>query len=87
MTLIPFLAFVVFLGVHMIFVYKGIESMKVFEVVTSPLLGISALVLLAWAWATTGSLSAMLNATNGFESDHGKSYPTVEDSQLNHFLR
>lgn len=71
-SLLQLLAFIGFVGVHMLFVYKGIESMKAFEVLTSPILGISALVLLAWAWITTGSLADMLDATNQFPSSgHG----------------
>lgn len=68
LSLLQLVSFVAFLAVHMLFVYKGIESMKVFEVVTAPLLGVSALALLVWAWTATGSLSAMLDATNQFEN-------------------
>jgi NCS1 family nucleobase:cation symporter-1 len=68
LSLIQLVSFVGFLAVHMVFVYKGIESMKVFEVVTAPLLAVSALALLIWAWSATGSLSAMLEVTNQFET-------------------
>ncbi len=68
-TLLEFLCFLAFLFVHMIFVYKGIESMKIFEVIASPLLGVSALCLIIWAWVRVGSLSEMLEATKHFSSN------------------
>jgi nucleobase:cation symporter-1, NCS1 family len=63
-NLAQFGCFLFFWFINMYIVYKGIESMKVFETWSAPFLLLIGIFLLGWAWMEVGSMGAILDASH-----------------------
>jgi NCS1 family nucleobase:cation symporter-1 len=60
------LCFLLFLGVQLVVVWRGIDSIKVLEVWAAPFLIAMALALLIWAWLRADGFGPMLSAPSAF---------------------
>ncbi len=69
-SLIPFCCFLVFWGINVFLIFKGIESIKVLEAYCAPFLILSGLALLAWAYVQADGFGPMLDAPSKFKTDH-----------------
>lgn len=67
-SLIPFLCFIFFWSINVFFIFKGIEAIKVLEGFCAPILLISGLVLLAWAFKNAHGLGILLLSHSKFET-------------------
>jgi NCS1 family nucleobase:cation symporter-1 len=63
-NLAQFGCFMLFWLINMYIVYKGIESMKIFETWSAPFLLLIGIFLLGWAWVEVGSMGAILDASH-----------------------
>lgn len=65
-NLAQFLSFLGFWAVQILILYKGIESIRVFETWAAPFLIVAGLVLLGWAYVKAGGFGPMLSAPSQF---------------------
>jgi NCS1 family nucleobase:cation symporter-1 len=66
--LLPFLCFLVFWGINLFMIHKGIESIKKLEIFCAPVLILSGLGLLLWAGNAAGGFANMLSAPSKFKT-------------------
>lgn len=66
--LLPFICFLIFWGINVFLIIKGIESIKILESFCAPLLIVSGLLLLAWAYRTANGFEAMLSTPSRFKT-------------------
>lgn len=66
--LLPFLCFLVFWGINLLMIHKGIESIKKLETFCAPVLIISGIALLLWAGQAAGGFTSMLSAPSKFKT-------------------
>jgi nucleobase:cation symporter-1, NCS1 family len=66
--LLPFLCFLVFWGINLLLIHKGIESIKKLETFCAPVLILSGLGLLLWAGQAAGGFASMLSAPSQFKT-------------------
>lgn len=67
-SLVPFLCFLLFWSINVFLVFKGIETIKVLEVFCAPILLLSGITLLSWAFINAHGLEALLFSHSKFES-------------------
>ncbi|MCG8544317.1 MAG: NCS1 family nucleobase:cation symporter-1, partial [Alphaproteobacteria bacterium] len=60
------LCFLLFWGVHLWFITKGIESVRWLEMLAAPFLLLAGIVLLAWAYQRAGGFGQMLSQPSAF---------------------
>ncbi len=72
-TLPQFLCFLLFWGVNMWVIYKGIDCIRVLLVIKAPLLIMLGLILLAWAYRNAGGFGPILSQPSAFEPGQPKS--------------
>lgn len=65
---LPFVCFLAFWGVNVFLIIRGIESIKKLETYCAPLLIISGLLLLVWAYQSAHGFESMLNAPSKFKT-------------------
>ncbi len=63
--------FLLFWAMNIWIIYKGIESIKVFETWSAPFLLLLGLALLIWAWVEVGSMSEILAASHQLSKGGG----------------
>jgi NCS1 family nucleobase:cation symporter-1 len=61
-----FACFMVFWGIQLVIVYKGVESIRVLETWAAPFLIVMGLALLAWAYVKAGGFGQMLETPSQF---------------------
>lgn len=61
-----FVCFLLFWGLQVALLYKGMESIRVLETWAAPFLIVMGLALLAWAWVTAGGFGPMLSTPSQF---------------------
>lgn len=61
------LCFLVFWGLQIAIIYKGIESIRVLETIAAPFLMAIGVVLLGWAYVSAGGFGAMLAMPSAFD--------------------
>jgi len=66
--LLPFLCFLLFWGINLLLIHRGIESIKKLETFCAPVLILSGLGLLIWAGQAAGGFSHMLSAPSQFKT-------------------
>jgi len=66
--LVPFLCFLVFWMANIYLIWKGVESIRIFEVLCTPLLIVAGLVLLVWAYVSAKGFGPMLTTPSQFQS-------------------
>ncbi|HEY9685360.1 MAG TPA: NCS1 family nucleobase:cation symporter-1 [Coleofasciculaceae cyanobacterium] len=66
--IVPFLCFLVFWGINLLLIHKGIESIKKLETFCAPLLVLSGIGLLFWAGQAAGGFTGMLAAPSKFKT-------------------
>ncbi len=66
--IVQFLCFMVFWAMNIYLIYKGIDSIKVLEMLAAPFLILCGLALLGWAYASADGFGPMLEATSKFET-------------------
>jgi NCS1 family nucleobase:cation symporter-1 len=64
--------FLLFWALHIYFIAKGTESIRWMETASAPLLLLSALALVWWAWSNAGGFGPMLSAPSQFATDGKK---------------
>jgi NCS1 family nucleobase:cation symporter-1 len=67
-SLIPFLCFILFWSINVILIFKGIEAIKVLEGFCAPILFLSGVVLLSWAFINAFGLDQMLLSPSKFKT-------------------
>jgi NCS1 family nucleobase:cation symporter-1 len=67
--LIPFLCFFAFWGLNVFIIFKGIESIKHLESFCAPLLILSGLALLWWAYTEANGFGGLFEAPSKFKTD------------------
>jgi NCS1 family nucleobase:cation symporter-1 len=72
-SLAQFLCFLLFWGVNMIVIYKGIDSIRVLLIIKAPLLIALGLALLAWAYQKAGGFGPILSQPSAFDPGQPKS--------------
>src|SRR5580658_3730219 len=72
-TLPQFLCFLLFWGINMFVVYKGINSIRILLNIKAPLLIALGLALLAWASQKAGGLGPILRQPSAFDAGQPKS--------------
>lgn len=60
------LCFLAFWAIQVYFIWKGVESIRIFEQLAAPFLIVMGLVLLAWAWVKADGFGPMLAAPSAF---------------------
>ena len=65
-NLAQFLCFILFWGLQLIIVYKGIESIRLLETWAAPFLILMGLALLAWAWVKANGFGEMMAQPSAF---------------------
>jgi nucleobase:cation symporter-1, NCS1 family len=58
--------FLTFLSIQVYFIYKGVESIRIFEQLAAPFLIAMGLALLAWAWVKADGFGPMLEQRSAF---------------------
>ena len=66
------LCFVAFWAIQVYFIYKGVESIRVFEQLAAPFLIVMGLVLLLWAWVQADGFGTMFDAPSAFDEGGAK---------------
>ena len=66
--IVQFACFMLFWAMNIYLIYKGIDSIKVLEVLAAPFLILCGLALLAWAYTQADGFGPMLKATSKFET-------------------
>lgn len=66
--LLPFVCFLIFWGINVTLIFKGIESIKKLETFCAPVLILSGIGLLLWAGQAAGGFSSMLSAPSQFQT-------------------
>ncbi len=66
--IVQFACFMLFWFMNIYLIYKGIDSIKVLEVLAAPFLILCGLALLAWAFVAADGFGPMLKATSKFET-------------------
>lgn len=67
--LVPFLCFLGFWGINVLLIFKGVEAIKKLETWCAPLLLISGVLLLFWAFQKANGLNEMLAAPSQFKTN------------------
>lgn len=67
--LLPFLCFLVFWGINVFLIFRGVEAIKKLETWCAPLLLLSGIGLLFWAFRNADGLAGLLTAPSRFKSD------------------
>lgn len=60
--------FLAFWAIQVYFIYKGVESIRIFEQLAAPFLVAMGLALLAWAWVQAGGFGPMLERPSAFSA-------------------
>ena len=71
-TLPEFTCFMIFWGVNMAVIYKGIDSIRVLLNIKAPLLLALGLLLLWWAWRAAGGFGPILSQPSAFDPGQPK---------------
>ena len=71
-TLPQFLCFMLFWGVNMFVIYKGIDSIRILLIIKAPLLIALGLALLAWACQKAGGFGPILSQPSAFDAGQPK---------------
>jgi NCS1 family nucleobase:cation symporter-1 len=58
--------FLAFWAIQVFFIYKGIESIRIFEQLAAPFLIVMGLVLLGWAWVKADGFGPMMDRPSAF---------------------
>jgi NCS1 family nucleobase:cation symporter-1 len=66
-SLMQFLCFLVFWGINIFLIWRGVESIKVLETMAAPFLIFCGLALLFWAYGKADGFGAMLNSPSTLE--------------------
>lgn len=66
---LPLLCFLAFWAVNVLLIFKGVEAIKKLETYCAPVLILSGLLLLYWAFANADGLAGLLAAPSQFASD------------------
>jgi NCS1 family nucleobase:cation symporter-1 len=74
-TLPEFTCFMVFWGINMAVIYKGIDSIRVLLNIKAPLLLVLGLLLLWWAWRAAGGFGPILSQPSAFDPGQPKAGP------------
>jgi NCS1 family nucleobase:cation symporter-1 len=61
------LCFLAFWAIQVFFIYKGLESIRIFEQLAAPFLIVMGLALLGWAYVKADGFGAMMDAPSAFE--------------------
>lgn len=67
-SLIPFLCFLFFWGINVILIFKGIEAIKVLEGFCAPILFLSGIILLSWAFMNANGLDVLIVSPSKFKT-------------------
>src|SRR3974377_282120 len=67
-----FLFFLLFWGINMFVVYRGIDSIRLLLNIKAPLLIALGLLLLWWAWRNAGGFGPILSQPSAFDSGQPK---------------
>ncbi len=67
-TIAQFFCFMIFWGINVSLIFKGIESIKVLETYAAPILVISGLGLLYWAYQRAGGFGNLFHAPSNFKT-------------------
>ncbi len=67
-SLVEFICFMVFWSINVFIIFKGIKSIKLLESYCAPVLLLSGLVLLSWAFIKAEGLSALLSSPSQFQT-------------------
>ncbi|NNE04843.1 MAG: NCS1 family nucleobase:cation symporter-1 [Xanthomonadales bacterium] len=68
-SLIQFTCFMVFWAMNIWLIWKGIESIRILELVAAPFLLLCGVALLAWAYTTADGFGPMLRSGSKFSTD------------------
>ena len=60
--------FLLFWGIQVWIIWRGIESIKLLETLAAPVLILAGLVLLGWAWQSAGGFGGLFSQPSQFES-------------------
>jgi len=75
--------FIVFWGVHLVFIARGTESIRWLETLAAPVLLLMALVLLGWAYVRADGFGPMVSTPSAFGPGSGREaqfWPTIASS-------
>mmetsp|Transcript_29557 Transcript_29557/g.41575 ORF Transcript_29557/g.41575 Transcript_29557/m.41575 type:complete len:525 (-) Transcript_29557:180-1754(-) len=76
-NLVQFICFMLFWIANMVILYKGTDSIKWMEVLSSPLLLLVAVAAFIWAWVAVGSLTEVLHAADEISQASSSSHNFV----------
>ncbi len=71
------ICFFIFWGINIWIIHKGIETVRIFESWSAPLLLIAGLGLMIWAISSAGSFSDILAQTASFHPEPGSTFGTI----------
>ncbi|MCK6503405.1 NCS1 family nucleobase:cation symporter-1 [Myxococcota bacterium] len=63
---VQLLCFLLFWGIQVAILYKGVESIRLLETLAAPFLIVMGLALLGWAWVKAGGFGPMLSTPSAF---------------------
>lgn len=67
-SLAQFICFLIFWGINIYLIWRGVESIKVLETWAAPFLILCGLGLLYWAWSNADGFGPMLSTPSSFDS-------------------
>jgi len=69
--------FFIFWGINIWIIHKGIETVRIFESWSAPVLLIAGLGLMVWAISSAGSFSQILAQTSSFHPEPGSTFSSI----------